>query len=381
MRATYNPSDDPAYWEMLEREHLQRFPGEASSHSADSAPRAGEVSTSQVPGFEGLRAASLAEVADPMMDRVRLWAEFPDAGAEPTGMVEVDSYLRLGPGHLTIVGGREGAGKSALMLQWARAMSHRGPVVYLLTEMTLEEVVTRLVASTAHVEAWKIERGARADLMEKVQQTLAWLAETSQLCIVEAQGVTVSDMVERVRKFAAARGQIRAVFVDNLWGVALASRAGESRGGMSFALGGIAQDLRNLSLPTKSGGVNAPVIVAHHLNREAAPGQQAKNSGGVGTENLGGSDQIGFWASHVTTITRCPSTLDPFASEEPDAFTFAIHKNRNGRPNIQIPLKFHGAQQRFEDSKGTARPLSIPVEIDVTRDNEYRSRLAELPEL
>lgn len=362
----------------------------------------------QVPGFAGLRAVNLKSCKKAMMDRYKLNAAFPNAGREPTGIVELDRLTRLAPGTLTIIGGRQGSGKSALGLQIARAIAHRGPVLYVLTEMTLEQVITRIVANTAHVPAWQVLNGAHPDLLKVVEETLDWLAAQTDLTIVEAQMEPVKDLIPRIRHFVQARGGVRAVFIDNLYGVAMSSRMMDRDG-----IGYIAKAFSVLAGDEESGGVNAPVVLVHHLNREAAPMAQAKAQAtgakvSPGAENLGGSDHIGNWAANVWLLSRKPKEkvvlanpfgeTDPYGrdgsaaaggavpqvdptDQTPDEFTLSIVKNREGQVDITIPMLFHGAQQRFTTESGSAQPFDIPVDTSTARDDEYTRREKELTPL
>jgi replicative DNA helicase len=365
------------------------FPPEDETERSVAAPRLPVGPTSVgVPGFENLRAVNLKHAKDAMMQRYRLAAEYPNAGREPCGIAELDRLVRFAPGTMTVLAGRQGSGKSALALQIARAIAHRGPVLYVLTEMSLEQVITRIVANTAHVEAWKVTNGAHPDLLRIVEETLDWLADQTDLTIVEAQMTPFKELVPRIRAFSQARGGVRAVMIDNLYGVSMSSRMLDRDG-----MGMIAKGCSVLAGDEQSGGVNAPIMLVHHLNREAAPNAQAKAAASgakvaPGVENLGGSDHIGNWAHNVLILQRDPKDVtfvpNPFGGADfaqvsptegaPDDFTLAITKNRDGQPDIAVPLLFHGAQQRFTSVEGTARPFDIPVSVDTTRDDEYRRR-------
>ena len=382
----YDPMPDDAW-----------FPPEDETERTTPAPQlpSGPTSTG-VPGFENLRAVNLKHAKASMMQRYRLASEFPNAGREPSGISELDRLVRLAPGTMTVLAGRQGSGKSALALQIARAIAHRGPELYVLTEMNLEQVITRIVANTAHVEAWKVTNGAHPELLQIVEETLDWLGAQTDLTIVEAQMTPFKELIPRIRAFAQARG-VRAVFIDNLYGVGMSSRMLDRDG-----MGLIAKGCAVLSGDEASGGVNAPVVLVHHLNREAAPNAQAKATAAgakvsPGVENLGASDHIGNWAHNVLILQRDPKPIhvveNPFGGPDiamphvsptdntPDAFTLAVVKNRDGQPDIAIPLKFHGAQQRFSSAEGTARPFDIPVDVDTTRDDEYRKREQQLAPL
>ena len=284
-----------------------------------------------IPGFHDLRAARMSDLVEPMMARVELAADFPDANIEPSGIGDLDGVVRFQPGRLTVIGGREGAGKSALALQIARWWSARGPVLYVLTEMTIEEVVERIVANASHIPLWQIQKSPTKDQRAKVREALDWLAENANLTIVEAQGIGIEKLTARIQHWARFQPNgVRGVFIDNLWGLNGASGVKGTASEVSLGMGNIARQVAQLSLPVESGGIDAPVVLLHHLNRDAANGRTPT------TAALGGSDQIGYWASQVLLVSE-EKGYTPGGSEfAPAGSTHAIHvtKNRGGRAGL-----------------------------------------------
>jgi len=276
-----------------------------------------------------------------------------------------------------VIAGRMGACKSALGLQIARYVSGRGPVLYLLTEMSLEEVVTRAVASTAHIDVWQLEKGAEQETLDEAQTALTWLAEHADLTTVETQGGNVDLVLDGIRSWHQAHPEARMVVIDNLWGLAQTMRLGDSSAIQSQRLGEVANRIASLSIE-----LSIPIVLVHHVNREGAPGNRlAKNPD---PSMLGGSDHIGNWASSVLILQRDMDAKTADATGEASEFTFApthelfVAKNRGGRDQLRLQLAFFGAQMRFE-GHGTAVRYSVaPPESDEAR--EYRARVAELPE-
>lgn len=326
-----------------------------------------------IPGFEDLRAVSTNNIHDSMMARIDLAIEFPDANIEPTGIPELDAVVRFQPGRLSVLAGREGSGKSALALQIARYWSSRGHVLYVLTEMTAEELVVRIIANTAHIPLWQIEKSPTPAQRKTISEALRWIESHSNLDIIEAQEIPTDQLIQRIRTWASTRGVVRGVIIDNLGGLAGATRASGTASEVSIAVGEVTRRLTTLSLATESGGVNAPVLLLHHLNRDAGPGRAAN------TAQLASSDVIARWASHVLQlVVKQPFiTTDAFDGPEQKDVTVAITKNRTGRSNIEVPLTFIGEQMRFQGT-GPAVPFQTAPPADIERDVEYRRRLADI---
>jgi|GEM_PF-3498990 len=335
------------------------------------------VRQNNVPGFQDLRAARLCDITEPMMARVELAAEFPNAGVEPTGIDELDNVVRFQAGRMAVLGGREGAGKSALALQIARWWSGRGATLYVLTEMSIEEVVERIVAATAHIPVWQIQKSPSPDQRAKVRGALEWLAKNSNLTIVEAQGIPMDELTLRIRDWAKSqRNGARGVIIDNLWGLAGASGVRGQASEVSIAIGNIARQVANLSLPIASGGIDCPVVLLHHLNRGATGGNSPT------TATLGGSDQIGYWASQVILVAEEKVVGAGDGAFGSSGATHALHitKNRGGRAGVSIPLSFLGEQMRFVGA-GTPAPFAKPEAADIVAEKTYRQKLAELPSI
>ena len=93
-------------------------------------------------------------------------SEATDAAASrgsgfPTGLTDLDDLLfGLHPGQLTVVGGLEGMGKTALLLEFIRAATKAGtPAGYLTLQATVDEINIKLLAAATRVPIHHV-RGA-----------------------------------------------------------------------------------------------------------------------------------------------------------------------------------------------------------------------------
>ena len=333
------------------------------------APR---VKERQVEGFEWARATHVADALEPMLARWQLAADFPGVIHEPTSIKELDDVVGIAPGRLTVVAGRQGAGKSALALQIARFIAGRGPCLYILTEMSLEEVITRTVANAAHIPAWKLERGAHPEVLEAARQAMEWLRDNSDLAFVETNGAPAKQVFAGMKAWLEAHPDARLVVCDNLWGLAMSESANDSSA-LSYKLGRITRAIANLAV-----SANVPVVLVHHLNRTGAPGRESTVPD---ASQLGGSDHIGNWAHHILIMKGRPQPKDDFANGafvgDPTHDLYVV-KNRSGRSDIQVGLRFIGAEMRFEGASAAA-PFETPP-ADNGQADAYRAAVAVLPE-
>ncbi len=328
-----------------------------------------------VPGFEWARATHMRDAREPMMARFKLASEFPDAIHTPTGISELDDVVPFAPGRLVVVAGRQGAGKSAFSLQLARYVSTSSACLYLLTEMSLEECVTRTVSNAAHVDAWKLDKGGSAATLAEADKALAWLAEKSNLTFVETHGGAISDVLGGIREWHAANPEARLIVIDNLYGLfgTLGFKGGDSSGIVSQRLGLLANKIASLAVE-----LGLCIVLVHHLNRKGAPNQREDVA--PDASQLGGSDQIGNWASSVLILRGRPQAKNELLNGsfpgDPTHDLYVV-KNRGGRTDQRIGLRFVGSQMRFEGATA-AQPFDT-APVASARQNEYRQALAELP--
>ena len=326
-----------------------------------------------VPGFEWARGTHMRNAREPMMARYRLAAEFPDAIHTPTGIKELDELVPFAPGRLVVIAGRQGAGKSALGLQLARYVSTSSPVLYLLTEMSLEECVTRTVANAAHVDAWKLDKGAHEQTLADADSALEWLAEKSNLTFVETHGGSIKAVLAGARAWHEANKASRLIVIDNLWGLGMQMGSSGSAE-MSLQLGRLTKAFADLSVE-----LGLCIVLVHHLNRTGAPNQREEAM--PDASQLGGSDHIGNWASSVLIMRGRPQAKNELLNGafigDPTHDVFVV-KNRGGRTDQRIGLRFVGSQLRFEGSSA-AEPFST-APAATARHDEYRQAVAALPE-
>jgi replicative DNA helicase len=363
-----------------------------------------------------------------IIEELKLRAEFGDAavGGEELGYVEVDSELIVEAGRLVVLGAREGVGKTAWALQTARYVATRlnpltgsgGSVVYYITEMSVQQTVERVVVSFAQLQMRQLKKNVTADVVAAVEKAFDIL-EHSGLHIVNAAGWTADQIVCDAHAFKRTNPDLRAVFVDNLTGIAA---AGNMRSRNQWEqIGDTVQKLNMLSMADK--GVAAPVMLLAHLKR---PDRLAASKEPSATD-FAGSDAINRWASVLVLLhersaeereaaalsprlssgfggTRSAAhTLvmggDPFADDtwtdshgenwerseigNPDggcSHTFIVVKNRDGR-RFRADLNFIGAQMRFTDARGRSlRPYEMPDPEPVAR-SEFRRKMLELGDL
>lgn len=137
----------------------------------------------------------------------------------PTGFKDLDKLLAgLQRSDLDVIAGRPSMGKTSIALNLALnvAKAKQGAVLYFSLEMSKEQLVDRLLAIEAGVDAWRLRTGdGLTDKdFEKISVAMGKLAE-APIFIDDTAGITVSDMRTKVRRLHHQH-PLAVVFVDYL---------------------------------------------------------------------------------------------------------------------------------------------------------------------
>lgn len=131
-----------------------------------------------------------------------------------TGFPEIDRNLGgLDIGDVTTIGARTNGGKTAMMVKIAMNLAEKGTeILYLTTEMTEAQIVTRVLPMATRIPAWKFRRKAFSD--DDVKRIMNATAETLCKLPVKVYGkrtLSIADV-----RAAVALAKPRVVFVDYL---------------------------------------------------------------------------------------------------------------------------------------------------------------------
>jgi len=252
----------------------------------------------------------------------------------PTGLRDLDSLLAgLQNSDLIILAARPSMGKSALAINIAQHVAvHEGiPVAIFSLEMSKEQLVDRLLASEANIDAWKLRNANLTDNdFQKIGEAMAKLSE-APLYFDDSVGMNVMEMRTKARRLQSEHG-LGLVIIDYLQlmsGNGSKNRV-EEVSDISRSLKGLAREL------------NVPVIALSQLSRavESRPDRRPQLS------DLRESGSIEQDADVVMFIYR-----DDYYDKDTDRKNIAdvlIRKHRNG-PVGQVELYFKPEQMLFSN--------------------------------
>jgi len=181
-----------------------------------------------------------------------------------TGFRDLDNILAgLQKSDLVILASRPSIGKSTLAMNIAAnvAIKEKVPVGIFSLEMSIEQVVDRLLASLANVDLWKLRTGRLSSEgedndFERIQQAMAMLSE-APIYVDDAASPNVLQMRAMARRLQAEHG-LGLIVIDYLQlmesrnpNVSIVQQISE----ISRALKGLAREL------------NTPVLALSQLSR------------------------------------------------------------------------------------------------------------------
>lgn len=285
--------------------------------------------------------ADLRVLLDRVLERVIEMSQREDKDSV-TGIAthykELDEYTSgLQPGELIIIAGRPGMGKTSFALNIGEqiALKNKLPVAVFSLEMTGEQLVQRLLSSSAMVDQGSIKRGDLTyDEMDKLYLAMNEL-KTAPIYIAETPGINVLDLRARIRRLKDHLGSLGLVVIDY---VQIMSGLGTSRNSnRAQEIADISRSLKALALE-----LNVPIILLSQLNREV----ESRHDKRPNIADLRESGALEQDADIILLLYR-DSYYDP-ESKEGNLAEVNIAKNRSGSTGV-FKLAFINKCTRFEN--------------------------------
>jgi replicative DNA helicase len=257
----------------------------------------------------------------------------------PTGLRDLDKLIAgLQRSDLVVIAARPSMGKTMLMLNMAlniATKAKQGSVLYFSLEMSKEQLVDRLLAAEAGVDAWKLRtgEGLNDNDFERLSAAMGELAE-APIYIDDTSGSTVSDLRTKARRLHH-QSPLAVIMVDYLQLMTGGSRFATQ----SNRVQEISEISRNLKILARE--LNVPVVAASQLSRSV----ESRNPPIPQLADLRESGAIEQDADIVTFIYR-PYYYDE--SADPNVTELHIKKHRNG-PTDNLKIYFDSNKQRFRD--------------------------------
>lgn len=296
--------------------------------------------------------SSAKELTDKVFDRLtRLAASRDVITGVPTGYAGLDRLTAgLQSSDLIIVAARPSMGKTAFALNMAMnaAVDDNIPVCVYSLEMSMEQLMMRMLAARARVDASRLRRpNLLTDEDWVYLQRAADDLSRAPLYIDDSPALSTLELRARTRRIKAERN-IGLVVVDYLQ-LMRTSRRTDSR---ELEISDISRSLKALAKE-----IDIPVVALSQLNRKVEERSDKRPM----LSDLRESGAIEQDADVILFIYRDDVYKYQKPAERPlvgDA-EIIIGKQRNG-PVGMVELSFHSAHTVFVDKEFRALPSEIP---------------------
>jgi replicative DNA helicase len=329
---------------------IARLGYERGGSPSELVARAGELVAGIVDGTPG-DADEFGDNATLLEQMFEEWGTLHKQGRAPglkTGLPELDAtWGGLLPGTLTVIAGRPGMGKSALMMQIAGTIAAQGGRVAAYSlEMSRKEILGRMVSAESGVDGRRLSRTVPLDCdFDPLMDAVATLKDmTRTLLIRERPGLSPAQLRTSARRVKRRHG-LDLVVVDYLQLMEAGSRRNGRDSNRTEDVSHISRQLKAMAME-----LGVPVIVASQLNRMV----EQRTDKMPMLSDLRESGAIEQDADAVLFVMR-PSVYWPDDTEVEGLVHVVCAKNRGG-PTGKIELGFDAPRTRFLDSPPPAQP-------------------------
>ncbi|WP_330335785.1 replicative DNA helicase (plasmid) [Streptomyces sp. NBC_00536] len=274
-----------------------------------------------------------------MEELVEGWEDDQAAGENPglpMPWEDLQSMLCTVPGHLVILAGRPGMGKSVALLDLMRhlAVVHDRPAAFVSLEMARRQIMNRLIAAEAEIPQHDIrKRALTPDQWKKYDKVRGRIAASPLRLIVPPGGITVPQIRSALRRWQIEDRLPHALALDYLQIIKPDSQRGGNR---TNEVDAIARGLKEIGLE-----FDIPVFAAAQLSRQTT-GRESKVPQ---LSDLRESGEIEQAADAVILLHR-EDYYEP-ESERAGEIDMIIAKNREGSTGI-VTAGFRGRYSKIE---------------------------------
>lgn len=268
----------------------------------------------------------------------------------PTGFTRLDGMTSgFQKGDFIIVAARPSMGKTAFVLNMAKNMSlsnEHKTVAFFSLEMSREQLVQRLLCSTALIDSQKLRTGRISTQQEWTNlANAAGALMDAPLFIDDTPGITVGEMRSKCRRLKAERG-LDIIMLDYLQLMqGKGNRAGENR---QQEISEISRSLKSLARE-----LNVPLIALSQLSR----GVESRNDKRPMLSDLRESGSLEQDADMVAFLYREAYYNKEIQDGDPrqNETEVILAKNRNG-PVGMVKMHFAGQFTLFYEQTDMEEP-------------------------
>ena len=261
----------------------------------------------------------------------------------PTGFLDLDKVTAgWQKSDMIVIAARPAMGKTAFVLSMARntAVDHGMGVAFFSLEMSSVQLVKRLIASEARLDASKLRKGdLREDEFQQLHSRITKLA-TAPLYIDDTPGISIFDLRAKCRRLKMQH-DIQLVIIDYLQ----LMTAGGSKGS-----GNREQEISSISRSIKeiAKELNVPVVALSQLSRSVEQRGGDKRPVLSDLRESGAIEQDADIVSFIYRPEYYGFMQDDDGNSNEGVGEIIIAKHRNGDLR-NVRLRFLGKYARFDN--------------------------------
>lgn len=263
----------------------------------------------------------------------------------PSGFTELD---RITAGwqksDLVVLAARPGMGKTAFVLSMARnaAVRFNRPVAIFSLEMSSLQLVNRLIASEAELDAEKLKKGNLADHeWEQLNAKVKDLA-TAPLFIDDTPALSIFELRAKCRRLKAQH-DVQMIIIDYLQ---LMTAGGDGRGNREQEISSISRSLKSIAKE-----LEVPVIALSQLSRAVETRGGEKRPQLSDLRESGAIEQDADMVIFIYRPEYYGLTEDASGQQVTGMGYIIVAKHRNGALG-DVPLRFINRLAKFTDPEG-----------------------------
>ena len=273
----------------------------------------------------------------------------------PTGFPTLDTqtYGGFGPGQLVILAARPSIGKTAIMLQMAKAAALGGfPATIFSLEMTKEELGKRLLFSTGRVVPRELVRGDVGSDYGPAKEEIKALP-----LFINDESRTLAGLLSRIT-VARMQGRCEIAFIDYLGLITI------DESGRAPLYQQIAKATRELKLIAKRQKI--PIVLLCQLNRESVKEKENGKPRSPELYDLRDSGSIEQDADIVLMLEQFRGVVNDGGQDFTDVqfINIWVRKNRQFQKDVKIIVRPSETYSSFTEYENTDKGLA-PVSNDL----------------
>ncbi|GIG57102.1 replicative DNA helicase [Longispora fulva] len=287
-------------------------------------------------------AQRLSELIGPTFDAIEAAGRRTGLVGLSTGLADLDRLTHgLQDGHVWLIAGRPGMGKSVAVVSLARsvAINQRKPVLVFSLEMSKQEIMTRLLSAESGVPTDRLLTGKLTDGEWSRITQVGGRVDDAPMFVIDDPDLTLLDIRTRARRLARRHG-LALIVIDYLQLMGTSGPRRESRERE------VAEISRGLKLLAKE--MACPVVAAAQLNR--GPEQRTDRVPQLGDLRESGALEQDCDAA---ILLHRPDYYDP-ESHRPGEADFILAKHRGGNCGV-VTVAAQLGFSRFVDMAPASR--------------------------